>query len=295
MQKNQSSPTIARIPSDPENPSLSPVGQLAVKRDSGEAAPPRSEALHANSSTPIVQTVVESDGAPDGNHDHATCRDVTTLRLPAPESIPAAGLAEREGLAGLALVCTEGATAAPSLDADRVAILEGSNNDRVMETGQVDPFGATPCLEVGMLITQSREEGEAEGMTAQEAVAYAKLKSFCSNIIKKLAPPLLKELQSSKLRPDATPFTPKRTTRAAKKNITASRAKESPVENVLLHALGLVPDDLSVDDGVVQELKALFDSPLKEQHVRIIAGLFGKTIPATEEMVASNAVVVCAN
>lgn len=40
-------------------------------------------------------------------------------------------------------------------------------------------------------------------MTAQEAHAYGKLKSFCSNIIKKLAPPLLKEVQAAQLRPDA--------------------------------------------------------------------------------------------
>ncbi|KAE8802891.1 hypothetical protein D1007_21325 [Hordeum vulgare] len=41
------------------------------------------------------------------------------------------------------------------------------------------------------------------GMAAQEVMAYTKLKGFCSNIIKKLAPPLLKEVQAAKLRSEA--------------------------------------------------------------------------------------------
>lgn len=102
------------------------------------------------------------------------------------------------------------------------------------------------------------------GMTASEAVAYGKLKTFCSNIIKRLAPPLLKEVQASQLRPEAEPFTPKRTTRASKKTTSTKRARDAPVENVLLQALGMVPDNLEVDEGVVHELRELFDSPLRE-------------------------------
>lgn len=136
---------------------------------------------------------------------------------------------------------------------------------------------------------------ETTGMTANEAVAYGKLKSFCSNIIKRLAPPLLREVQASQLRPEAEPFTPKRTTRASKKTTATKRPRDNPAENVPPQALGMVPDDLEVDDGVVHELKALFDSPLREQHVRIIAALFGKTIPSAEEMEAQNAVMVCVN
>jgi hypothetical protein len=135
---------------------------------------------------------------------------------------------------------------------------------------------------------------ETAGMSAQEAVAYNKLKGFCSNIIKKLAPPLLKEVQAAKLRPEATPFTPKRTTRATKKS-TASRTKDSPAENVLLHALGLVPDDMVADVGMVHELQALFDSPLREQHIRIIAGLFGKAVPASTDAEERNTVVLCSH
>lgn len=54
---------------------------------------------------------------------------------------------------------------------------------------------------------------------------------------------------------------------------------------MLLRALGLVPEDLALDDGAVQELKELFDSPLRDQHVRVIAALFGKTrLPHEEEV-----------
>lgn len=48
---------------------------------------------------------------------------------------------------------------------------------------------------------------------------------------------------------------------------------------MLLRKLGLVPEDLQVDVSAVEELKNLFDSPLREQHVRVIAALFGKAMP----------------
>lgn len=48
---------------------------------------------------------------------------------------------------------------------------------------------------------------------------------------------------------------------------------------MLLRALGLALEDLIADEEAIQELKDLFDSPLREQHVRVIAALFGKTVP----------------
>ena len=44
------------------------------------------------------------------------------------------------------------------------------------------------------MIICAQQSCETVGMTANEAVAYGKLKTFCSNIIKRLAPPLLKEV-----------------------------------------------------------------------------------------------------
>lgn len=118
-----------------------------------------------------------------------------------------------------------------------------------------------------------------EGMTTQEALAFARLKSFCSNIVNKLAPPLLKEVQAAALRPQTEPFTPRRTTCATKRSTPTCSTMATPAENVLLRALGLVPKDLTADDEAVQEIKDLFDSPLREQHVRVIVALFGKTVP----------------
>ncbi|KAE8798574.1 hypothetical protein D1007_26054 [Hordeum vulgare] len=121
-----------------------------------------------------------------------------------------------------------------------------------------------------------------------EAAALVKLKLFCSNIVKRLAPPLLREVQASSLRCDVEPFTPKRATRSTKRAGEASSgpSKAKSAENVLLKALGLGPKDLVPDDDAVQELRQLFDSPLKDQHIRVIAALFGKTVPPLQEMVA---------
>ncbi|KAE8802616.1 hypothetical protein D1007_21652 [Hordeum vulgare] len=133
------------------------------------------------------------------------------------------------------------------------------------------------------------------GMTSQEAVAYTRVKGFCSNIIKNLAPPLLKEVQAAKMRPEVIPLMPKCTTRATKKSAISIRTKESPVENVLLHALGLAPKDLVVDGGVVHKLKSksLFNSPLWDQHVQTIVGLFGKSVLNEQAMEGNNTMVVC--
>lgn len=84
-------------------------------------------------------------------------------------------------------------------------------------------------------------------------------------------------MQASSLHTETVPSTPRRTTRAAKRSASTSVAKATPAENVLLRTLGLVPEDMVADDEAVQELKDLFDSPLREQHVRVIAALFGKT------------------
>lgn len=64
------------------------------------------------------------------------------------------------------------------------------------------------------------------------------------------------------------------------------------VENVLLRALGLVPEDMVVDDEAVKELQDLFDSPLREQHVRVIAALFGKCVPNNEDFACRADVVI---
>lgn len=55
-----------------------------------------------------------------------------------------------------------------------------------------------------------------------------------------------------------------------------------------MRTLGLVPDDMVADEAAVNELQKLFDSPLREQHVRVITVLFGKTVPAMEELASGS-------
>lgn len=182
------------------------------------------------------------------------------------------------------------AHATKDVDTSVLRVLEGLETDRQMPLEEEMQLITNDCTS----LICAPQRNETNGMTASEVVAYGKLKSFYSNIIKRLTAPLLRKVRASQLRPDAEPFTPKRTTRASKKSTATKRLRDTPMENVLLHALGMVPDDLEVDDDIVHEFKELFDSPLREQHVRIIMALFGKTIPSTEEMEAQNAVMVCA-
>lgn len=129
------------------------------------------------------------------------------------------------------------------------------------------------------------------GRTGHEAEAYGKLKWFCSQLVKKIVPPLLKKVQASALRPEAELFTPRHTTRGSRKAATTS-SKAIQAENVLMRALGLAHEDMDVDEGVISDLKELFDSPLREQHVRVIVALFGKEMPTWSEMATEpNAVV----
>jgi hypothetical protein len=86
----------------------------------------------------------------------------------------------------------------------------------------------------------------------QERLALCRIGTFCSSILKKLAPPPLRELESSSsLRAEAQPFTPRRLTRSAALEAQERGkrvSKASTAETVLLKALGICPEELSVDD-----------------------------------------------
>lgn len=151
----------------------------------------------------------------------------------------------------------------------------------------VHASGDEPPMQLACMLRM----GTSGEMTAQEAAAYSKMKAFCSSIIQKLAPPLLREVQATQLRPEAEPYTPRPTTRAAKRT-AQNMPKATPAENVLLQALGVGTDDLQVDDQTVQGLRDLFDSPLREQHVRIFAAIFGKALPHRDELERANTTAV---
>lgn len=51
------------------------------------------------------------------------------------------------------------------------------------------------------------------------------------------------------------------------------------MECVLLKPLGIVPASLAVHDDDLDQLRALFDLPLKDSHLCAIAVIFGTSIP----------------
>ena len=84
----------------------------------------------------------------------------------------------------------------------------------------------------------------------QETVPMANIKEFCASILKKLAPPLLREVEASKLCVDAEPFTPRRfMRRSASAAIPAGRnaCKATAADTVLLRALGITSPDMAVN------------------------------------------------
>jgi hypothetical protein len=111
---------------------------------------------------------------------------------------------------------------------------------------------------------------------------------MCGSILKTLAPPLLREIESSnKLRAGAEPFTPRRITRSSAgvvaTPVTTKVKKASAAETVLLKALGITPAELSVNEEDLESFRQLFDSPLREQHLRVVASIFGKRMPESFE------------
>jgi hypothetical protein len=129
-----------------------------------------------------------------------------------------------------------------------------------------------------------------------EVIAMGRMRVFCARILKALAPPLLREVQlASVLRPQAEPFTPRRSTRvnfAPAAPIGKQPKKASAAETVLLKALGITPAELSVNEEALQEFKQLFDSPMREQQLQVLASVFGKTMPAKQDMLQHHAVEI---
>jgi 2C-methyl-D-erythritol 2,4-cyclodiphosphate synthase len=96
-------------------------------------------------------------------------------------------------------------------------------------------------------------------IASQEDAALGKMRHFCAAILKKLAPPLLKEIESSALlRHDVGLVTPRRVTRAnagvpACGTAPRRSKKVSAAEAVLLKALGISQSDLEVNEEAIEE------------------------------------------
>jgi hypothetical protein len=121
----------------------------------------------------------------------------------------------------------------------------------------------------------------------EDLAALIKIKMFCAKILKTLAPPLLKEIEVARKLVEVEPCTPKRVTRRSGASSAVScdnpLKKASAAETVLLKALGITPSDLAVNDADLRSFKELFDSPLREAHLRTVAAIFGKIMPPNFE------------
>jgi hypothetical protein len=65
---------------------------------------------------------------------------------------------------------------------------------------------------VDLQLVQKICDDEVGGVKVAEKLALARMKDFCSRLLKSLAHPLLREVESS-LRANAEPFTPRRSSR----------------------------------------------------------------------------------
>jgi hypothetical protein len=125
-------------------------------------------------------------------------------------------------------------------------------------------------------------------------MALTRMKDFCSRILKTLAPPLLREVESTSALPvDAEPYTPRRSTRLSTPSKPArSMKKASAAETALLKALRVAPENLTAEDDVVREFKQFFDSPLRDRQLHVLAAIFGKTMPARQEIMRMGSVEI---
>jgi hypothetical protein len=86
------------------------------------------------------------------------------------------------------------------------------------------------------------------------------------------------------LRADVEPFTQMRVTRRSVAAKVSTQAKMAlATESTLLKALGFCPENLAVIDDDLRRFKEVFDSPIREVHLRVLAAIFGKELPTSFE------------
>jgi hypothetical protein len=153
---------------------------------------------------------------------------------------------------------------------------------------QLVPRGSAPQQvhaqnpsEVHLEQVSEREAADRES----EKMELARVKSFCSSLLKAIAPPLLHEYErTTGLRADAEPFTPKRVTRRSSAALAGTHVKmASAAESTLLKALGFCPENLAVDESDLRRFKEFFNSPVQDTHLRVMAAIFGKEFPKSLE------------
>jgi hypothetical protein len=147
------------------------------------------------------------------------------------------------------------------------------------------PLESYAGYNVDLQLVQKIREDDVGGLKVAEQLALARMKDFCSRLLKSLAPPLPREVESS-LRADAKPFTLHRSSRISAMTMTPGRStkKVSAAETTLLKALGVSPENLTADEDAILELKQLFDSPIQDRQLHVLAAIFGKTMPSRTEI-----------
>ncbi|KAF7094863.1 hypothetical protein CFC21_097143 [Triticum aestivum] len=114
-------------------------------------------------------------------------------------------------------------------------------------------------IDAGAITVQRREDN----LSVKEIAALGNIKAFCAGLLKKLAPPLLKEFEGLRgVKPGHDPFTPCCTTRYVCAS-SSRKTKASAAETVLLRTLSLDCDDLAVSEDALSQLRTVFDSPLQ--------------------------------
>ncbi|XBH63496.1 hypothetical protein VPH35_117455 [Triticum aestivum] len=152
-----------------------------------------------------------------------------------------------------------------------------------VETGGLDCMiepavvGATVCMDVDVNMHAPNGASDVT-LPPKEQIAVANIKAFCAGLMKKLAPPLLKEIEAVRGKGPGFEYTPRHTTRSATVN-APRKSKATAAETVLLKALGITPEGLAVTDETLAQLRQMFDSPIQELQLRAIAAIFGKAIP----------------
>lgn len=142
--------------------------------------------------------------------------------------------------------------------------------------------GGDPILHGNEIVVHGHTQDEhavEESLSAKELAALGNIKSFCSGLLKKLAPPLLKEIEGIwGVQTGQDSFTPRRTTRSVCTS-GSRKTKATAAETVLLKTLGITSDDLAVSDDALGQLRTMFDSSVQEHQLTAIAAIFGKIIP----------------
>ncbi|XBI17992.1 hypothetical protein VPH35_059897 [Triticum aestivum] len=139
---------------------------------------------------------------------------------------------------------------------------DGAGTDPEPEMGRV----LVGCMEAPRLVERdSCMDGEIPMhvhadllLPLKEQIAVANIKAFCTGLLKKLAPPLLKELEAVRGKGVAQE-TPRRNTRSSS-SCAPKKTSTTTAETVLLKALGITPDGLAVTDEDLGQLRQMFDS-----------------------------------